>query len=127
MIDRLQELLEAFEEAGISRLVPGFYNDLTFIQLERQYPDLLDLYAEYSLLAAGEQHITTIWERTERVADALGVSLSSLFRDLESKAQLSAVRAQQSAAQSRSAQDPAARDLRQGPAGVGNRALLGKD
>jgi hypothetical protein len=71
MTTRFDQLRQVFTDIGVSHLIPGFYDDPAFITAERQMPDLLNLYAEYSLLAAPKENSEEIACKIRRVISFL--------------------------------------------------------
>ena len=71
MSTRFEELQETFTQNVVKKLIPGFYDDASFIEMERQVPTLLDVYAEYCHLAAGAKNQTDIEQKLRRVVSFL--------------------------------------------------------
>ena len=71
MNTRFGELRNAFTQIGVNNLVPGFYDDPSFIQRELQLPTLLDCYAQYCHLAAATENQATIEQKIRRVVSFL--------------------------------------------------------
>jgi hypothetical protein len=68
---RFGGLQSVFGKLGIVSLVPGFYDDPAFLEAERLMPTLLDVYAEYCVLAAATEDQTKNEEKILRVVSFL--------------------------------------------------------
>jgi hypothetical protein len=78
---RLLQLQRAFKNTGVSSLVPGFYDDPSFVKAEQEFPTLLDAYAGYCVLAAAEESSTEIKKRTVRLVSFLSPLIAAQGRN----------------------------------------------
>ncbi|MGC2658348.1 MAG: hypothetical protein WA324_10375 [Bryobacteraceae bacterium] len=81
MNSRLRELQKVFIDLGVTRIVPGFYDDPAFIEAEQQLPELLDFYGEYCVLAAEEENRSETEERVVRLVSFLSPLLAEEGRN----------------------------------------------